>query len=536
MESNNRIIHTKDLTVFKNIPPIPTKINHNISSNFQLNNNISPSNKTDPDQMKNLYNLNQNINTRSLSPALKNIVNMHPLQGPAVYPYIPTSTNSNDNILAKQSPVSQSSILSKLPITTQSQPYGTLKIETNQNKLSTQNLSHNNTVDIASNVSKVVPNTRINNMTLPHIVTTQLPAISTEYAEVCQQCFPAGMVKLPHASQLPLQHPSMLSTPSTIQQHSPMYISQPAITFTQGLPQSQYLTSMSLPIQSTISQPLQKRNGLTTSWQSQNLHTSLASNSNEAVGLNIPPLSKMSTTKEDLPNTKISGNLTKGDSKQRAGRRSSTRLQEKSVFGVSPDFLQAGTTITINASTCDVTTEESSNFIQKEKENCPSVNDTTPTTLENTNFTTKDGNEKEEEITNKGSKSVDDNSKLEENGVVGINKKGSKRLRDSKRAIQNRNAQKAFRQRKEKYVKLLESKARRYDEIMQENIILRKEIFNLKNIVFQMEQQIHMYNKSYANDLQHGPQLQHIDPQQLLHIPQFPLQFQPQPPPPPPPP
>lgn len=52
--------------------------------------------------------------------------------------------------------------------------------------------------------------------------------------------------------------------------------------------------------------------------------------------------------------------------------------------------------------------------------------------------------------------------------------KSGKLLRDTKRAAQNRYAQKAFRLRREKYIKDLEEKAKRYDEIIEENDRLKK--------------------------------------------------------------
>ncbi|CCK69717.1 uncharacterized protein KNAG_0C06210 [Huiozyma naganishii CBS 8797] len=68
--------------------------------------------------------------------------------------------------------------------------------------------------------------------------------------------------------------------------------------------------------------------------------------------------------------------------------------------------------------------------------------------------------------------------------------KNLKSLRDSKRAVQNRNAQKAFRLRKEKYMRLLEDKAMKYEQLYREHEALQREILNLRNRIYQLEQQL----------------------------------------------
>lgn len=97
------------------------------------------------------------------------------------------------------------------------------------------------------------------------------------------------------------------------------------------------------------------------------------------------------------------------------------------------------------------------------------------------------------------------NSHSDENESMYLSKKGTRRLRDSKRAVQNRNAQKAFRQRKEKYVRLLENKALKYDELMQENVMLHRENNELKNVIFQLDQRLQIFNDYYLNELQQQP-------------------------------
>ncbi|AGO12139.1 AaceriAEL222Cp [[Ashbya] aceris (nom. inval.)] len=58
--------------------------------------------------------------------------------------------------------------------------------------------------------------------------------------------------------------------------------------------------------------------------------------------------------------------------------------------------------------------------------------------------------------------------------------RSGKPLRNTKRAAQNRSAQKAFRQRREKYIKDLEIKAKQYDKLEQEVLSLRRENEELK--------------------------------------------------------
>lgn len=59
--------------------------------------------------------------------------------------------------------------------------------------------------------------------------------------------------------------------------------------------------------------------------------------------------------------------------------------------------------------------------------------------------------------------------------------KTGKPLRNTKRAAQNRSAQKAFRQRREKYIKNLEEKSKLFDGLMKENSELKKMIESLKS-------------------------------------------------------
>ncbi|CAI4036345.1 hypothetical protein SMKI_15G1860 [Saccharomyces mikatae IFO 1815] len=59
--------------------------------------------------------------------------------------------------------------------------------------------------------------------------------------------------------------------------------------------------------------------------------------------------------------------------------------------------------------------------------------------------------------------------------------KTGKPLRNTKRAAQNRSAQKAFRQRREKYIKNLEEKSKLFDSLVEENSELKKMVESLKS-------------------------------------------------------
>ncbi|SCU80891.1 LAMI_0B04060g1_1 [Lachancea mirantina] len=68
--------------------------------------------------------------------------------------------------------------------------------------------------------------------------------------------------------------------------------------------------------------------------------------------------------------------------------------------------------------------------------------------------------------------------------------KSGKPLRNTKRAAQNRTAQKAFRQRRERYIKELETKAKEYDRLEQEVSVLGQENQSLKQYVLELEQRL----------------------------------------------
>lgn len=81
-------------------------------------------------------------------------------------------------------------------------------------------------------------------------------------------------------------------------------------------------------------------------------------------------------------------------------------------------------------------------------------------------------------------------------GLDNGNKPGSKALRNSKRAVQNRNAQKAFRLRKERYIKLLENKSRKFDELMKDVQRLKTENLSLKNRIWELEDKLKVLTAS----------------------------------------
>ena len=70
--------------------------------------------------------------------------------------------------------------------------------------------------------------------------------------------------------------------------------------------------------------------------------------------------------------------------------------------------------------------------------------------------------------------------------------KSGKPLRNTKRAAQNRNAQRAFRQRREKYVKDLECKARDYNRLLAELETYKNENRLLKSQLAQLQQRANL--------------------------------------------
>lgn len=68
--------------------------------------------------------------------------------------------------------------------------------------------------------------------------------------------------------------------------------------------------------------------------------------------------------------------------------------------------------------------------------------------------------------------------------------KSGKPLRNTKRAAQNRNAQKAFRQRRERYIKDLEVKAKEFDRLDAQLAAVQQENESLKRYVLELEQRL----------------------------------------------
>lgn len=65
-----------------------------------------------------------------------------------------------------------------------------------------------------------------------------------------------------------------------------------------------------------------------------------------------------------------------------------------------------------------------------------------------------------------------------------------KNQKDTKRAMQNRKAQKAFRKRKEQYIKLLENEAKLIDEVLKKNEDLKSENEKLRDVLYQLIQKL----------------------------------------------
>lgn len=526
MDDKNRITHRKDLMTINNLSN-PMTNNETISTEFKTDSSASI--KMESEQMTHKINIGKNSSESTLSPKLKNIVNISPLPGPIIDSSIITSTDSNN--IPKLPFDSQPKLSENTSTTTQPQHPGTVKIEANSDSILTQNVS-NNTINSIPNVS-IVPNTRATNTILPSIRTTGFPNITNSYTETQHGPITTGIMNITQPAQLLTQQPVLLSTPRILPLQSPRHMSQPIVTYNQKQPQNQYLTSMSLPVQSTIIQPLQQDKAISKPWNSPNLSNIINMNNIEKVNRNIPQLNTFSTVETNLSDPKAPKEA-KEDPIQVKTKRSSTSLEDNSTSHAYLAPPHNSTTIISTASATNIDTRQS-DIMPSEIENNQIVKVTTKTTSNSLSTSTKEAVEEKEANTTTNKSPVNENSNMEDNDALYLSKKGSRRLRDSKRAVQNRNAQKAFRQRKEKYVKLLELKAREYDEVMQENMMLRKEIFNLKNIILQMEQQIQMYNDYYMNDLQHQQQLQKIQTQQIPCIPQLPHQFRPPPPPPAPP-
>lgn len=526
MDDKNRITHRKDLMTINNLSN-PMTNNETISTEFKTDSSASI--KMESEQMTHKINIGKNSSESTLSPKLKNIVNISPLPGPIIDSSIITSTDSNN--IPKLPFDSQPKLSENTSTTTQPQHPGTVKIEANSDSILTQNVS-NNTINSIPNVS-IVPNTRATNKILPSIRTTGFPNITNSYTETQHGPITTGIMNITQPAQLLTQQPVLLSTPRILPLQSPRHMSQPIVTYNQKQPQNQYLTSMSLPVQSTIIQPLQQDKAISKPWNSPNLSNIINMNNNEKVNRNIPQLNTFSTVETNLSDPKAPKEA-KEDPIQVKTKRSSTSLEDNCTSHAYLARPHNSTTIISTTSATNIDTRQS-DIMPSEIENNQIVKVTTKTTGNSLSTSTKEAVKEKEANTTTNKNPVNENSNMEDNDALYLSKKGSRRLRDSKRAVQNRNAQKAFRQRKEKYVKLLELKAREYDELMQENMMLRKEIFNLKNIILQMEQRIQMYNDYYMNDLQHQQQLQNIQTQQIPCIPQLPHQFRPPPPPPAPP-
>ncbi|GMM53461.1 Cin5 protein [Maudiozyma humilis] len=80
--------------------------------------------------------------------------------------------------------------------------------------------------------------------------------------------------------------------------------------------------------------------------------------------------------------------------------------------------------------------------------------------------------------------------------------RSGKVLRDTKRAAQNRSAQKAFRVRREKYIKNLELKAKHFDEIVAENVTLKRLVADLESREREVRRQNEELHRAQNEELQ----------------------------------
>jgi len=114
---------------------------------------------------------------------------------------------------------------------------------------------------------------------------------------------------------------------------------------------------------------------------------------------------------------------------------------------------------------------------------------------------------------------------------------GGRTLNQNKRAAQNRAAQRAFRQRKERYIKTLEEKATRYDlaeiqlgDLRKENVYLRDYVVRLQNEVDSLNSELGRAPMFATGPAQRAPQPPPgAQPSIPVHLnPNYPLQIDPQ--------
>ena len=97
--------------------------------------------------------------------------------------------------------------------------------------------------------------------------------------------------------------------------------------------------------------------------------------------------------------------------------------------------------------------------------------------------------------------------------------RSGKVLRDTKRAAQNRSAQKAFRVRREKYIKGLEVKGRQFDVVVRENTELKRRIGQLESRVQELQHTNDEMQRSNDEMQRNNADMQqrYIDAEQRLH-------------------
>lgn len=332
------------------------------------------------------------------------------------------------------------------------------------------NISNNTVIDSyphppsSKSVLKTTDNNSgINNRLVPHIISPQLQTVPS-ICDLNRGSISSNLTI--HSTQIQppnqFQQSMALSPPLMTQYQTALPILQPQLV-QQPQPQTQTISSIPLPIQP----PQQQRGSLvSTPWSSQDNSTS--NNANNNVKYNFLPV-QATTVKMEYDSPTLANQTSEA----------TTPVMDK---------------------------DNNSKKGNEGDHNTNEINTHTEGQSYPLNINHDDGHIDFVGDAGRSNSNPDE----DDNDTIYLSKKGTRRLRDSKRAVQNRNAQKAFRQRKEKYVRLLENKARKYDELLQENVMLRREINNLKNVIFQLDQRLQMFNDYYVSELQQGQPPPHI--------------------------
>jgi bZIP transcription factor len=137
---------------------------------------------------------------------------------------------------------------------------------------------------------------------------------------------------------------------------------------------------------------------------------------------------------------------------------------------------------------------------------------------------------------NLGASSDDGNPASDKQNTQAQTATGGRVLASSKRAAQNRAAQRAFRQRKDRYIKSLEQKATEFDlshsiiaDLRKENIYLRDYVVRLQNEVDSLNTELGRAPMFNSNPTQRNPQNQSNPSQLPVSLGQnYPMQIDPQ--------